>query len=303
MMQLSMATRQLTKQFGRSNSTIAGTVYYRCSYHNPERVALICPSEKIKWTYGELWENVLTVAGGLTQAGYGPGSVIATDLDRNTPALLLQMAVAHNQMQLLTVKNEDEYKRLGAAVSVDGAVATSGSFLQGPTVADLQKSGGKAGEGCTDRDSPLAYFGSSDVTGNRQVYLHGVGIAGLLQIKPGEQVCVAASLNNSFGIGAVLSAIVRSGVIYLPDPKSPDLGDSAILIADEENVDALQGKKSKNLRAGLVKRGAYNYQTGIPEISGSSEVAGVTVYDLSATGTHPLFDACSDTFYPPGVVA
>jgi len=126
-----MATRQVAKSFEhRSNSTIAGTVYYRCNYHNPERTALISPTENIKWTYGELWGQVMAVAGGLTKAGYGPGSVIATDLDRTTESLLLQLATAHNGMLLLTVNNEAELK--GNSVHVDGNVAASAtSFLKG----------------------------------------------------------------------------------------------------------------------------------------------------------------------------
>merc|ERR1719258_739096 len=78
----------------------------------------------------------------------------------------------------MTVKNEDEYKRLSQSVHVDGAVSSSGaSFLQGVTFADLQKSGGKASEGATDRNYPLGFYGTDVVATNRQVYLHGVGMA------------------------------------------------------------------------------------------------------------------------------
>jgi hypothetical protein len=300
MMHLCKANRQLAGHFGRrSNSTIAGTVYYRCTYHGPERTAVISPSEKIKWTYAEFWDQIEAVAGGLTKAGYGAGSIIATDLDHNSQSLLLQMACAHNQMQLLTVTNEEEYKRLGPSVGVQGAVSASeSSFLKGTTVPQLQKSGGKAGPGATDRACPLAYYGSDIATGNRQVYLHGVGIAGLLKIKPDSQVCVAASLNHAFGLGGVVAAVVRSASIYLPDPSSPDMGDSDFLIADEKSSVALKGKSNSKLKDGIIKVGAYNDATGIPNISGFSEVGGVSVHELDSVGTHPLFDACSDTYYP-----
>jgi len=297
MMALRMATRQVAKSFERrSNSTIAGTVYYRCNYHNPERTALISPTENIKWTYGELWGQVMAVAGGLTKAGYGPGSVIATDLDRTTESLLLQLATAHNGMLLLTVNNEAELK--GNSVHVDGNVAASAtSFLKGTTVSELQKSGGKAGEGAVDRHAPHAYYSSDTPTGHRQVYLHGIGIAGLLDIKAGEQVCVAASLNGPFGMGGVLSAVVRSAIIYLPGAKPQEMGDSAVLVADKASFDGLSGKKNANLRAGLVKVEDYNGETGIPQVSGSTELGGIAIHELAVAGSHPLFDANLNTYY------
>lgn len=295
MMALRMAPRQLAQRFGhRSNSTIAGCVYYRCNYHGPEKTALISPTENIKWTYGELWAQVMLVAGGLTKAGYGPGSIVATDLDRNSESLLLQLAVAHNGMQLLTVNGEDDLKR--ASVHVDGMVADpKSSFLNGATISELQKSGGKANEGATDREADLAYYNSDIPTGNRAVYLHGVGMAGLLTIKPGEQVCVAASLNDKFGMGGVLSAVVRSAIIYLPGAKTQEMGESAVLIAEKQDFDQLRGATNPTLKGGLVKVEDYS---DIPKIRGSTELGGVRIHELAAEGSHLLFDACSDTYYP-----
>jgi hypothetical protein len=303
MMRLIKAPQALaTRMAHRSNSTIAGTVYYRCNYHNPERIALISPAESLKLTYGELWAKVMAVAGGLTNAGFGAGSVVATDLDRSAHSVFLQMAAAHNGMQLLTVKDEEEYNRLAPMVYAQGAVsASSDSFLKGMTIAELLSSGGKAGEGATDRSAPLAYYSTDEVTSNRQLYLHGVGIAGLLKIQPGEQVCVAASLNNSFGMGAVLSAVVRSGIIYFPPEGSTDLGGSSVLIADKRTLDSFVEKADKptsDLRGGLLKVGEYNSASDIPLICGSSQAAGTTLYELSGKGKYPLFDACSDTYFP-----
>lgn len=293
-----MLARQLHCRF---NTTIASTVSYRCDYHNAERIALISPAEKIKWTYGELWGQILAVAGGLTKAGFQPGSVVATDTNFNSSSLLLQLAVAHNQMQLLTVQSQDEFERLSPCVGVAGVVAaSSSSFLQGPTVSELQKAGGKAGAGGTDRNAPLAYYsGDGDiVTSNRQVYLHGVGIAGLLKIQPEEQVCVAASFNHAFGMGSIIGVIVRSGVIYLPDPEGMDFGDSTLLVADEHTTNKLPTSAGSSLRGGLVKVGAYPSHDAIPMIRGSAEVAGTRVYEVAADGAHPLFDACKDTYWP-----
>jgi hypothetical protein len=275
-------------------------VSYRCDYHNAERIALIAPAEKIKWTYGELWGQILAVAGGLTQAGFQPGSVVASDANSSSSGLLLQMAIAHNQMQLLTVTSQAEYERLSPSVGVSGIVAAeNSSFLQGqgPTVSELQKSGGKAGAGGVDRNAPLAYYSGDDdiVTSNRQVYLHGVGIAGLLKIQPEEQVCVAASFNHAFGMGSVIGVVVRSGIIYLPDPENMDMGDSTLLVADEQTKGKLAGS---GLRGGLVKVGAYPSHNAIPMIKGSAEVAGTQVYEIAADGPHPLFDACKDAYWP-----
>jgi hypothetical protein len=299
MMLARTATQSVARQV-RGNSTISGTIFYRCSYHAQiSKTALICPAEKINWTYEELWAQVMTVAGGLTKAGYGPGSIVATDLDHTSQALLLQMAVAHNGMQILTVKNEEEYKKFSSMVGAQGSVPSSDkSFLTGPSVAELAKSGGKPGEPATDRNFDLAYYSSGSLTGNRQIYLHGVGIAGLLKIKPGEQVCVAASLNSSFGMGSVISAIVRSATVVLPDPASPELGDCTVVLADEEGLKKLNTKSKGALRDGLIKTGAYDGALGIPTITGFSEVAGVSVHNLGPDGKHALFDACGDTYFP-----
>jgi len=265
----------------------------------PERTALVSPADNLKLTYGELWAKIMEVAGALTKAGFSAGSVVATDLDHSAQALFLQMAAAHNGMQILTVKDKDQYDRLGPMLPVQGAVMASGdSFLKGMTIADLQKSGCKPGEGATDRNAPLAYYGSDRVTSNRQVYLHGVGMAGLLAIKPEDQVCVAASLNHSFGMGAVLSAVVRSATIYLPPVESADLGGSTVLIADEKCLASHRDQPKSTLRGGLVKVGEYNGANGIPMISRSSHVAGAKVLELEREGKHPLFDACGDTYLP-----
>merc|ERR1719235_2133484 len=128
-------SRQLNKQLAyasRGNSTIAGTVNYRCNYHDAERTFFVDPAKDINWTYGDFWGQIMLVAGGLTKAGYGPGSTIATDLDHTIETILLQMACAHNGMQFVTAKDENELNRLSEFAFVDGSVpATNASFLQG----------------------------------------------------------------------------------------------------------------------------------------------------------------------------
>jgi hypothetical protein len=297
MMRLLTTPRQLATHFGRrSNSTIAGTIYYRCNYHDPERVALISPSEDIKWTYGELWSQVMVVAGALKNSGFSAGDIVATDLDYTSQSLLFQFAIAHEGMQLLTVKDAAQYNSLAPRIGVAGAV--SNSLPGGISFSDVKNAGGKASEGATDRNYDLGYYRSGNIAGNRQVYLHGVGLAGLLAVKPCETVCVAASHQSVFGMGCVLSAIVRSGIIYLPPVDSPDLGGADVVVADEAGAEALKGKTDSSVKRGLVKVGKYNESTGIPLINGSQEFAGTRVYTLGAEGKHPLFDACSDTYIP-----
>jgi len=236
----------------------------------------------------------MVVAGALKSSGFSAGDIVATDLDYTSQSILFQMAIAHEGMQLMTVKDAAQYNSLAPRLGVAGAVGNS--LPGGISFSDLVKAGGKAGEGATDRNYDLGYYGTDAIAGNRQVYLHGVGLGGLLQVQPCEKVCMAVSHQSVFGMGAVLAAIVRSGIIYLPPVGSPDLGECDVVIADEVGAQALSGKSDPSVKRGLVKVGSYNEQLGIPLINGSQEFAGTRVYTLAAEGQHPLFDACSDTY-------
>merc|ERR1712232_1066614 len=145
---------------------------------------------------------------------------------------------------------------LGTETPVDGSM----------TVAELKAMGAKAGEGATDRNADLAYYHSDEPTTNRQAYLHGVGIAGLLQVKPTDQVCIAASLEHVFGVGAVISAVARSATIYFPAPGSADIGDSSLIIADQTCLEAMGDVSGANLRGGLVKKIEYRSNKEIPMV-------------------------------------
>jgi hypothetical protein len=288
----------------RRNTTVAGTLYYRITYHQKEKLALVCPKENVKWTYAELWDNVQRVAGGLKAAGYGSGSVIATDMDNSVSNILLQMAVAHNSMSVLTVKSAEQLDAVAPQLPVQGAIMSSGSsFLSKasfPTpsmdAAAFMKLSGEAGEGNTDRDSTLAYYGSATETTNREVYLYGIGIAGTLEMTPDDMVCVAASLNHPFGLGGAIAAIVRNATIYLPDLSKPDVGDSTILVTDKHKVDTLRasaGAKSK-LRNGVVK-----VSSGFDLLTEKEDIGGAKMWTLGSGEEvfRPLFDACVDKYY------
>merc|ERR1712194_718517 len=112
--------------------------------------------------------------------------------------------------------------------------------------------------GATDRNYPLAYYGSATVTGNREIYLYGVGIAGTLDFEPEDQVCVAASLTHPFGIGGVVSGFIRNAAVHLPDMSKIDLRDSAVLITDKQQMPAVRdaAKAGCKLRGGVVKVGS-----------------------------------------------
>eukprot|EP00931_Biecheleriopsis_adriatica_P097886 TRINITY_DN71750_c0_g1_i1.p1 TRINITY_DN71750_c0_g1~~TRINITY_DN71750_c0_g1_i1.p1 ORF type:complete len:310 (-),score=47.39 TRINITY_DN71750_c0_g1_i1:177-1106(-) len=288
----------------RSNSTIAGTVGYRCNYHQPDRLALTCPHENVEWTYGELWGRVQKVAGGLKGLGYQPGSVIATDLNHSASNLLLQLAVAHNGMLLMTLQDKGKLDELSPQVQIDGAVMTGGSSflaqasfpMKSLDVNDFMKLSGKAIEGATDRNYPLAYYGSATPTSNREVYLYGVGTAGTLEMEPEDQVCVAASLNHPFGIGGAVSAFVRNSTVHLPDMNKIDLKDSTILITDKHKLSSVHDsvKSGCKLRGGLVKVGS-----GSDLLTDKEQIGDVQLWTLG-TGDkifRPLFDACVDKYY------
>lgn len=285
----------------RSNTTIAGTVSYRCNYHSPDRVALVSPSQGIEWTYGELWGKILQVAGGMTKVGFSSGGAVVSDETDSVANLLLQMAAAHNGMIVAFVDSEEQLKCMESSVPLQGAVfGSSSSFLKdasipGATVDELQNSGGKAGDGAVDRNFPLAYYNQDVPTTNRQVYLHGVGIAGLLEIKPDDQVCLASSLTHSFGVGSAIAALVRSASIYVPTAE--DIGESSLLIADAERIDAL-GKGAK-VRGGLVKTMDYRSDDEVPGVAPSKiDFGGVRLHGLTSDLSKPLFDPCKDTYWP-----
>jgi len=289
----------------RANSTIAGTLYYRISYHDVNKLALICPHENVKWTYGEFWGHVQRVAGGLRKMGYQPGAVIATDLQNTVSNLLLQMAVAHNGMFVMTLKNAEELGSISAQIPVQGAVMTSStSFLSKASfpMASLEASAfsqisGKPTEGATDRDATLAYYSSTKATGNREVYLYGAGTAGTLDLTTDDQVCIAASLNHPFGIGGVISAIARHSTIHLPDLNKLDLQDSTILITDKHKLTAVReaAKDGSKIRAGVVKVGS-----GYDLLLEKERLGDAELWTLG-TGEgeifRPLFDSCVDKYY------
>jgi hypothetical protein len=226
-----------------------------------------------------LWKEISQLAGALTKAGYHSGSIVRGDSTSNVSNLLLQMAAAHNGMQVA----------FGNDVEVDGSM----------TVAELKELGGKASEGATDRDADLAYYHSPEPTSNRQAYLHGAGIAGLLQVKPTDQVCVAASLEHVFGVGAVVAGIARSATVYFPPAGSADIGDSTLIIADQAGLDSMSGASRKELRNGLVRNLEYRSSNEIPMVLPSQlELDGVSLYGLSQKGKSYLFDPCKDTFWP-----
>jgi hypothetical protein len=167
------------------------------------------------------------------------------------------------------------------------------------TVAELQSIGGKASEGATDRNADLAYYYSPEPTSNRQAYLHGAGLAGLLQVKPDDQVCVAASLDHVFGVGAVLTAIARSATVYFPPAGTTDVGESTVILADQAGFDAMKGITGSKLRNGLVKNIDYVSSNEIPMVLPKEfSIDGVSLYGLSTKGKSYLFDPCKDTFWP-----
>mmetsp|Transcript_79109 Transcript_79109/g.235721 ORF Transcript_79109/g.235721 Transcript_79109/m.235721 type:complete len:233 (+) Transcript_79109:188-886(+) len=228
--------------------------------------------------------------------GFQPGAVISTDMQNTVPNLLLQMAVAHNGMRVMTVKSAEMFGKLSAQVPVQGAVfAGGGSFLNkaplpiaGLEAEALLKLAGKAAEGATDRNADLAYYGSAEPTTNREVYLYGVGTAGTLEVRSSDQVCVAASLNHPYGLGGAIGATVRSAAVHLPE--------SPLLITDKHQLGPLResAKGGSKLRGGVVKVGS-----GYDLLLEKERVGDAGLWTLGGGDEvfRPLFDACVDKYY------
>lgn len=291
-------------RFARTNSTIAGTVYYRCSYHNPGALAVSSPHEGIEWKYDELWSNITRVAGGLKSMGYAPGDVIASDLGLSAYNILLQMACAHSGMTVLTVNDAAEFDRLSLAVNVRGAVAKDSSSFLGNVpvehpildVEGLKSLQGKLVEGATERKQTLAYYHKPSGTRNREVYLYGVGTAGTLEIEEKDQMCVACSLNDPFGMGSVVAAIVRNASVYIPDMANPDLRGSTIVVTGADTLSKLKVESAPKIRTGIVKTG-----DGYDLLEEKKQIGNVALWQLDdglqKKTFRPLWDACVDKYY------
>jgi len=285
----------------RTNTTLAATVYYRCSYHDGDATALVAPRENVNWTYKELWSRIGSLAGGLKAKGYQQGDVIATDLEHSAANVLLQLAASHNGIAVLTAKNMAEFEELAQMVHVKGAVMADTSSFLGKTglpvknlITDLK---GKDSEGVTDRSLMLAYYNVPTATSNRAAYNVATGIAGLLEMTPADTICVATSPNHLVGIGSVVSGFVRNATVYLPDLANFDLGDSTLVIIDNEGIDKMReaAKKGTKLRGGVV------HGDGDDILWATQDVAGVELRVLGSGSTsevmRPLYDSCKDTYY------
>jgi hypothetical protein len=286
----------------RTNSTLANTVSYRVAYHDKAAPALVSPSEKVNWDYETLNGKVGEVAGGLAKIGYGKGDLLVTDIHQGTPSVLLQLAVAHIGGQVLTVKNAAEVETLSHDLYMKGAVMSSASsflskmdFEAKNVIGEVK---GQASEGVTDRDLDFAYYSSSKVVTNREVYLRAIGLAGLLEIEPADVVCVAAPLNSAFGMGAVVAAFVRNAACHLPDMSKVDIADSTILLAQEHQMEHLR----KATKGAKLRGGAVQGECSGNDVLLATDKLGGTDLRIIATGSdsdtmRPLFDACKDTYY------
>jgi hypothetical protein len=293
----------LSKAAVRTNTTLAGTVSYRCMYHDGDKLALLCPHENVKWSYNELWAKISEMAGGFQQLGYQKGEIVVTEAKHSTANLLVQLAASHNGMRVLTVKNAEELEQLAPAFGSalkGAALPTKSSFLKDAPVHLknlIPEIKGKDEGGVTNRDLDLAFYSSTKNVPNRMHYLVGVGTAGLLETKKDDMICVAASLSHWFGMGSVISAFVRNAAVYIPDLSKVDLNDSTLLMTDTHHLNAFRGvvkAGSSKLRGGLVKTGSGNLVLNAKE-----DVAGASLHTLGEgdDSLRPLFNASVDTYY------
>lgn len=283
----------------RTNSTLSSVVSYRVEYHDKAATALVSPAENVKWNYEDLQGKIGEMAGGLAKLGYGQGDLLVTDIHQGTSSVLLQFAASHIGGQVLTVNSAAELEVLSHDLYVKGAVMSStSSFLSKAPLQTKNVIGevkGQAPQGVTDRNLDFAYYGSSKVTTTRSLYLRGVALAGLLEMKPADVVCVAAPLNSAFGIGAVVASFTRNATCYLPDMAKADVADSTLLLAQHQQLEELRkaGKGAK-LRGGAVK--------GVgQDVLWSKEAFAGTELRIIGSGSEeevmrPLFDSCKDLY-------
>jgi len=302
------AIRRGGQALSRSNTTLAGTVSYRCSYQDGGATALVCAREKVKWSYNELWNQIDSVAGGLAQAGYGQGQVLASDVAATSASnVVLQLASAHLGVKFMSVESAEQFEKLRGNVHVTGAVMSSGnSFLAKsdlPVKSVMSEIKGKGNAGVTDRSLDFAYYGTDEATNNRYVYLAGIGSAGLLETTPNDIVCIASSTNHLFGMGGVISSFNRGAAAYLPDMGNLDLQQSTLVFTDSKNIDKVRGaaKKGSKLRGGVIM--AEDFGNEIPLVLNETEdVEGTPIRILVVDAPQEkvmreLFDACKDTYY------
>jgi len=262
---------------------------------------LISACEEVQWSYGELWKQISSLAGGLKSMGFSQGDVIANDCQNGVGTVLLQLAASHSGMKVMTVASEGEFDELSKVIPVKGAVmANTSSFLSKvslPMKAPIADIKGKATEGVTNRNLELAYYNSAEASTNREVYLNGVGMAGLLEIKAADTICIATSMNKALGIGSVVSGFVRNAAILIPDMANLDFGDSTLVITDEAALDTVRKAASQGskLRGGVLMKG------GDDVLLGTEDMAGVKLRILGSGSEgeimRPLTDACKDTYY------
>lgn len=293
----------LSKAAIRTNTTLAGTVSYRTLYHDGDKLALVCPHENVKLTYNQLWSKISELAGGFKQLGYQQGEIVVTEAKHSTANLLVQLAASHNGMRVLTVKNAEELERLapefGAALK-GAALPTASSFLKDSPlfmkhlITDIK---GKDEGGVTNRDLDLAFYSSTTNITNRMLYLVGVGTAGLLDIKPDDQVCIGAPLSHWLGAGSCISAFVRNATVYIPDLSKFDAKESTLLITDKHDLDKWRGGSkagTSKIRGGMVKVGSGNLVLNEKE-----DFSGASLHTIGDSKDHmrPLFTASVDMYY------
>jgi hypothetical protein len=242
----------------------------------------------------------MTTAGGLAKHRYGQGDVVATDMHDGVGNLLLQLAASHLGMQVATVSSAKELEDISNNVYVKGAIMSSdSSFLQASSLEQkhvMKEVQGKPPEVITDRNLDLAYYGSPRVVTNREVYLHGVGIAGLLEITPEDKVCITAPLASPFGMGSAVAAIVRNATIFLPDTKKMDIDSSTLIATSMQHASLYKGVKAASLRGGVI-----HVNDGFDVFIETEEISGVQLRKVGSGPDseimRPLSDACKDTYY------
>jgi len=203
---------------------------------SPSSLALLAPQQEVSWTYQEMSERAITVAGTLADVGYEKGDVLVTDLPNSVENLLLQVACSHLGVAVATAKDAKALAELSGAARVRGAVThvfegasevLQSAVLPVPTISLeildgslglLSNSAAPQAVVPEDAAAPLGYWGSTKpLTCGEALSTMAADTREQLAVTSDDRVLVSITLCHAFGIAsAVGSAFLAGASVVLP---------------------------------------------------------------------------------------
>lgn len=220
----------------RHASTLATLVHDRARTAGSS-LSLIAPQQDVSWTYEQLSERVVGVAGALSKVGYQKGDVVVTDLPNSVENLVLQIGCAHLGVAVATVKDAKALDALTQATRVRGVVTHQAEGatdllknaelpLPPVVVPALDGSCGPLGNSSSaelapveaDAAAAMGYWSSTKPLTNREALGQmGADAQQKFAMSAADRVLVSITLCHAFGIGsAVGSALLAGAAVVLP---------------------------------------------------------------------------------------